>query len=106
MMFMPDAIRGAIELMEADATKLSVHSSYNLTALSFSPEDLANEIKKQIPEFQISYKPDFRQRIADSWPYSIDDSVARRDWNWNHKYGLKEITEIMLEEIKKKLEKT
>jgi nucleoside-diphosphate-sugar epimerase len=88
--------------MEADAAELSVHSSYNLTAVSFSPEDLEAEIKKFIPEFRVTYKPDFRQRLADSWPHSIDDSVARKDWNWEHKYGLKEITEIMLNEIKKK----
>src|SRR5215212_6936215 len=80
MMYMPDAIRGTIELMEAPATKISVRTSYNLSSMSFSPQEIAEEIKKHIPEFRVSYKPDYRQKIADSWPQSIDDSVARTDW--------------------------
>ncbi len=103
MMFMPDAIKGTIELMEADASGLSVHSSYNLNGISFSPEELAEEIKKQIPQFEISYKPDFRQQIAESWPQSIDDSVARKDWGWKPEYDLGRMTKIMIDEVKKKV---
>lgn len=103
MMFMPDAINATIDLMEADAKKLSVRSSYNLGGISFDPKQLAAEIKKHIPNFKITYKPDFRQRIADSWPKSIDDSVARKDWGWKHEYDLKKMTKIMLDEIKNKL---
>ncbi|MDQ3021576.1 MAG: NAD-dependent epimerase/dehydratase family protein [Bacteroidota bacterium] len=102
MMFMPDAIRATIELMEADQSKLTVHSSYNLSGISFSPEQLANEIKKIIPDFEITYKPDFRQAIADSWPKSIDDSVARKDWGWKNEFDLEKMTKIMLGEVKKK----
>jgi nucleoside-diphosphate-sugar epimerase len=104
MMFMPDAIRATIELMEADESKLTVHSSYNLSGISFDPEQLANEIKKNIPDFQITYKPDFRQAIADSWPKSIDDSVAKKDWGWRSEYDLGKITNIMIAGIKKKLD--
>jgi nucleoside-diphosphate-sugar epimerase len=103
MMFMPDAIRGTLELMETDVQKLSIHSSYNLSGISFSPSQLASEIRKHIPSFSITYKPDFRQAIAESWPQSIDDSYARKDWKWNYQYGLKEMTDIMLKEIKKKV---
>ncbi len=103
MMFMPDAIRATIELMEAPANGLSVHSSYNLSGISFDPAMIAAEIKKSIPKFQISYKHDFRQAIADSWPKSIDDSVAREDWGWKHEYDLAKMTKIMLKEVKKKL---
>lgn len=103
MMFMPDAIRGTIELMEADSSKLSIHSSYNLSGISFDPKELSDEIKKVIPSFEITYKPDFRQAIADSWPQSIDDSVARDDWSWKHEYDLGKMTKIMLKEVKKKM---
>lgn len=103
MMFMPDAIEGTIGLMEAEASKLTIRSSYNLSALSFNPKEIAAEIKKRIPEFEITYKPDFRQKIAESWPQSIDDSVAQNDWGWKYKYGLSEMTDIMLEEIGKKI---
>ena len=102
MMFMPDAIRATIELMEADESKLSVHSSYNLNGISFDPEQLSNEIKKFIPEFEITYKPDFRQAIADSWPKSIDDSTAAKDWGWKTEYDIEKMTKIMLDEVKKK----
>ena len=105
MMFMPDGINGTLKLMEADASKLTIHSSYNLSGISFSPKELAAEIKKHIPEFEITYKPDFRQQIAESWPQSIDDTCARKDWGWKHSYGLEEMTKVMLEEVKKKLEK-
>lgn len=103
MMFMPDAIRGTIELMESDASKLSVHSSYNLSGISFSPKELADEIKKIKPDFEITYKPDFRQQIAESWPQSIDDSCAKKDWGWQHEYDLAKMTKIMLKKVLLKL---
>lgn len=103
MMFMPDAIRATIELMEANSGSLSVRSSYNVSGISFDPSMIAAEIKKNIQKFQISYKPDFRQAIADSWPKSIDDSVARADWGWKHEYDLSKMTRIMLKEVRKKL---
>jgi nucleoside-diphosphate-sugar epimerase len=100
MMYMPDAIRATIELMEAPADKISVRTSYNISAISFSPAEIAAAIKKHIPGFKISYKPDYRQAIADSWPQSIDDSVARRDWNWKHEYDLEKLTMDMLKNLK------
>lgn len=103
MMFMPDAIRGTLELMEADAKKLSTLSAYNLSALSFSPKQIVSEIKKHIPDFEIIYEPDFRQVIAETWPQTVDDSSARKDWGWKHEYDLVRMTEIMLKEIKLKL---
>ncbi len=105
MMFMEDAINAAIQLMETDSSKLTVRSSYNLAAISFNPAEVAAEIKKHIPEFSITYHPDFRQQIAESWPRTIDDSTARRDWGWKHKYDLASITDIMLKEISKKIGK-
>jgi nucleoside-diphosphate-sugar epimerase len=103
MLFMPDAIKATIDLMEADRSKLTIHSSYNLGGFSTSPEEMAHEIQKHIPDFQISYNPDFRQQIADSWPKSMDDTIAHMDWGYDNKYDLGKITEIMLSEIKKKL---
>lgn len=103
MMFMPDAIRATIDLMEADLSKLNVHSSYNVGGVSFSPKELADEICKHIPGFEITYTPDYRQNIAESWPQTIDDSVAYNDWGWKHSYNLTKMTEIMLSEIEKKL---
>ncbi len=103
MMFMSDAVRGTIELMEAPAEKISIRSSYNLNALSFTPAELAEEIKKHIPEFNIKYKIDFRQAIADSWPASIDDAKAREDWNWKPDVDLRAMVKIMLEKIRIKL---
>jgi nucleoside-diphosphate-sugar epimerase len=99
MMYMPDAIRATIELMESDAEKISVRTSYNVAAISFSPKDIAAEIKKHIPDFTIDYKPDYRQQIAESWPRSIDDSVARKDWGWKHEYDLPRITADMLNNL-------
>lgn len=99
MMYMPDAIRATIELMEAPADKISVHTSYNLSAMSFSPKEIAGEIQKHIPDFKMEYKPDYRQTIAKSWPQSIDDSVARRDWNWKPEYNLSRMTEDMLKNL-------
>ncbi len=99
MMYMPDAIRATIELMEADAGKISVRTSYNVAAISFSPGEIAAEIKKHIPDFIMEYDPDYRQSIADSWPQSIDDSVARKDWGWKHEYDLPRITADMLDNL-------
>ncbi len=103
MMFMPDAIRGTIDLMEADPAKVKIRSSYNLSGISFNPRELAAEIQKNIPDFTISYKPDFRQQIAESWPESIDDADARADWGWHHEYDLAAMTDVMLKEIRAKL---
>ena len=103
MMYMDDAIRATIELMQAPAANLSIRSSYNLAGISFAPEEIAAAIKKQIPDFEISYEPDFRQAIADSWPSSIDDSRARSDWGWKHEYDLDRMTETMLHHLKEKL---
>ena len=100
MMYMPDAIRATIELMEAPADKISVRTSYNLSGMSFSPKEIYAEIKKHVPGFSISYKPDYRQPIADSWPQSIDDSVARADWGWKEEYNLEQMTKDMLENLK------
>jgi nucleoside-diphosphate-sugar epimerase len=96
MMYMPDAIKATLELMEAPAQKISIRTSYNVSSMSFSPKEIGAEIKKHIPEFTIQYKPDYRQAIADSWPQSIDDSVARRDWGWKEEYGLGRMTKDML----------
>jgi nucleoside-diphosphate-sugar epimerase len=101
MMYMPDAIRAAIELMEADAEKISIRTSYNVSAISFSPNEIAQEIKKHIPGFVITYAPDYRQAIADSWPQSIDDSVANNDWKWEPKYNLEKMTIDMLNNLDK-----
>jgi len=102
-LFMPDAIKATIELMETDRKKLSVHSGYNIGGISITPGDITGEIRKHIPNFSISYKTDFRQDIADSWPQSIDDSVSVRDWGCSYEYDLPKMTEIMIEEISKKL---
>ena len=100
MMYMPDAIRATIELMEAPAKKITVRTSYNVSGMSFSPKEIAAEIRKHIPEFSISYKPDYRQAIAESWPQSIDDSVARKDWGWKEEYDLAAMTRDMLKNLK------
>ncbi len=105
MMFMSDAIQATIKLMQADPGRLTVRSSYNLGGMSFSPKELADEIKKYIPDFEITYKPDFRQAIAESWPRSIDDSVARRDWGFNVSVDLPEMTRIMLKGVAEKFGK-
>lgn len=99
MMYMPDAIKATIDLMEAPAEKISIRTSYNLSGMSFSPKEIAAEIKKHIPEFTISYKPDYRQAIANSWPQSIDDSVARKDWGWGEEYDLSRMTKDMLDNL-------
>jgi len=99
MMYMPDAIKATIQLMEAPADKISVRTSYNISGMSFSPKEIAAEIKKHIPDFTIAYKPDYRQQIANSWPQSIDDSVARNDWGWKEDYDLPGMTKDMLENL-------
>ena len=99
MMYMPDAIRATIELMEADASKISIRTSYNISGMSFSPKEISAEIKKHIPDFSITYKPDYRQPIADSWPQSIDDTVARTDWGWKEEYALERMVKDMLENL-------
>ncbi len=99
MMFMEDAIRATIELMEAPAEKLTIRSSYNLSALSFTPAQLTSAIQELKPGFQTTYEPDFRQAIADSWPASIDDTVARTDWGWQESYDLQKTVAVMLENV-------
>jgi len=102
MMYMPDCINAAINIMEADLSNINSRVSYNVTAMSFSAGKLAAEIKKYIPEFKCEYKPDLRQKIADSWPMSIDDSVARREWDWKPAYDLASMTRDMIEKLTKK----
>jgi len=99
MMYMPDCIRAAIELMEADSSAVKCRTSYNIAAISFSAGELTAKIKKYIPEFKCEYKPDFRQKIADSWPMSIDDSLARKEWGWNPAYDLHFMTRDMIEKL-------
>ena len=99
MMYMKDAIDATIRIMQAPTEQIKIRSSYNLAAISFSPKEIATEIQKHIPDFTISYSPDFRQKIADSWPASIDDSEARKDWDWHHEFNLENITNDMLEHL-------
>lgn len=101
MMYMPDAIRATVELMESDARHISLHTSYNIAAVSFSPKEIAAEIKTHIPSFTVTYAPDYRQKIAQSWPASIDDSLARRDWKWKAEYDLPMMTADMLSHLRK-----
>lgn len=105
MLYMDDAIEATIKLMEAPSENLSVRTSYNLGGMSFTPKELAREIKKHLPDFEISYQPDFRQKIADSWPSSIDDSVAKKDWNLSYQFDIEKMTIAMIDNLKKKLEK-
>ncbi len=100
MMYMPDAIRATIELMEANAANITIRTSYNISGMSFSPKEISAEIKKHIPEFITTYEPDYRQPIAESWPQSIDDSVAKKDWSWKPAYDLSSMTGEMLKNIK------
>lgn len=105
MMFMDDAIKATIQLMEADPARLSLRSSYNVGGMSFTPTEVVAAIRKHQPDFAVTYEPDFRQAIADSWPASIDDSVARADWGLSDAYNLESMTALMLSEIGKKLKK-
>ncbi|MDC8002447.1 NAD-dependent epimerase/dehydratase family protein [Aureisphaera galaxeae] len=100
MMYMADAIRATIGIMDAKEQDIKIRSSYNLAGISFDPEEIASSIREHIPDFEITYEPDFRQAIADSWPKTIDDSDARKDWGWKHEYDLAEMTRIMLENLK------
>ena len=100
MMYMPDAIRATIELMEAPAANIGVRHSYNVAGMSFSPKEIAASIQQHIPDFSISYKPDYRQQIANSWPGSIDDSVATKDWGWKPEFDLEKMTKDMLDNLK------
>lgn len=100
MMYMDDAIRATIDIMQVPTEKIKIRSSYNLSAIDFTPEEIAAEIAKHQPGFEITYAPDFRQKIADSWPASIDDSRAREDWGWAHEYDLDKMTRTMLENLK------
>ncbi|MAX05027.1 MAG: NAD-dependent epimerase [Flavobacteriales bacterium] len=102
MMYMADAIRATIQLMEAPYQQVKIRSSYNLAGISFTPKEIGKEISKHIPNFEISYNSDFRQKIADSWPCSINDDHARNDWGWQLKYDLKRITNDMMLNLKKK----
>ena len=104
MLYMPDALRATLELMSADAGRVKVRSSYNLAGTSLSPRDFAQSIRKFVPNFQITYRPDFRQQIADSWPRSIDDTTARQDWGWRPAYDLDQMTEGMLTNLKRQKE--
>jgi len=103
MMYISDAVKATIDLMEAESNDVKVRSSYNVSAISFTPAEIADSIKKYIPNFEITYKPDFRQAIADSWPNSIDDSAARNDWNWQHEFDLDKMTQEILNGLRVQL---
>ncbi len=103
MMYMPDALKGLIDLAEAPVENLKHHCDFNLASMSFSVKELADEIRKHIPELEVTYKPDFRQEIADSWPQSIDDSAARKEWDWKPSYDLSSMTEDMIEKLSARL---
>jgi nucleoside-diphosphate-sugar epimerase len=102
MMFMDDAIKATVDIMEAKNSSIKIRSSYNLAAISFTPKEVVESIKKYIPDFKIIYNPDYRQDIANSWPKSINDSYARQDWNWKHQFTLEDITKEMLTQLKEK----
>ncbi|WPY98935.1 NAD-dependent epimerase/dehydratase family protein [Christiangramia sp. OXR-203] len=106
MMYMDDAIKATVEIMQAPSEAIKIRSSYNLAAISFTPEILAANISKHLPDFKISYDPDFRQAIASSWPSSIDDSSARQDWGWDHEFDLDKMTETMLKGVGQTTEQT
>ena len=101
MLFMDDAIRATIELMEAPSEQIKIRSSYNLAGVSFTPKELSEAIKKQLPDFKITYNPDFRQAIADSWPNSIDDAITEQHWGWKARFDLQKIVDEMIKNIKK-----
>jgi nucleoside-diphosphate-sugar epimerase len=102
MMYMPDCIKATVDLMEAEPTRIKVRTSYNVNGMSFSAGELVAEIKKHIPQFECDYKPDFRQKIADSWPMSLDDSAARNEWGWSPRYDLASMTKDMIEKLTKR----
>ena len=104
MMYMSDAVKATIDIMQAPAEDIKIRSSYNISAMSFEPKGIAAEIQKHMPDFTISYEPDFRQQIANNWPASIDDTEAREDWGWKHDYGLSELVEDMLTQLRNRQE--
>ena len=106
MMYMPDAIRATIELMESPAEKIKIRSSYNLAGISFNPKQIAEEVTKHLPNFEMTYNPDVRQEIANSWPSSIDDSCAKKDWNWQLKYNLDKMSSDMMQNLKGQYKQT
>ena len=101
MMFMDDAIKATFGIMETKKENIKIKSSYNLAAMSFNPEQIAASVRKHIPDFEIEYNPDFRQKIADSWPQSIDDSEAKKDWGWDYSISLDAMSDIMIRNLKK-----
>ncbi len=103
MMYMDDAIKATVSIMQADADKIKIRSSYNLSGMSFTPKEIAEEIKKHFPDFTIDYEPDFRQKIADSWPASIDDSAARQDWGWKNDFNMDNMTVEMITKLKENI---
>ncbi|MTI86901.1 MAG: NAD-dependent epimerase/dehydratase family protein [Balneolaceae bacterium] len=105
MMYMDDAIKATIQLMQAEESKIEIRTSYNLSAISFAPEEIAAEIQNHLPDFEIAYEPDYRQKIADSWPDSIDDTPAREQWGWNHDYDLKSMVTDILANLPRQLAK-
>jgi len=105
MMYMDDAVNATIQLMEAPEENIKVRSSYNLGGISFTAGELEEEIKKYIPELEVTYKPDFRQKIAESWPRRISDEAAQKDWGWKDEFDLEKMTKVMIEKIREKLEK-
>jgi nucleoside-diphosphate-sugar epimerase len=100
MMYMPDAVHAALQLMDADAAALSVRTGYNLAAVSFTAGELADELRKSVPDFTCTYVPDARQAIADSWPSSIDDTPARTDWGWRPRYDLPAMVQDMIHQLR------
>jgi nucleoside-diphosphate-sugar epimerase len=105
MMYMPDCLKATLDLMDADFNKLKHHADFNVAGMSFTAEELAREIKKHIPEFIIKYKPDYRQKIAESWPRTIDDSDAREEWGWKPQYDLSSMTLDMLNKLQERNKK-
>ncbi len=106
MMYMSDAVKATMDIMQAPADEIKIRSSYNISAMSFNPDEVANSIRDHISDFGITYKPDFRQEIAGNWPASIDDQEARQDWGWSHSYDLDAMTTDMLENLAKLLKAT
>ncbi|MGD0329856.1 MAG: L-threonine 3-dehydrogenase [Nitrososphaeria archaeon] len=102
MMYMPDCIKATLDLMEADTSSIKCRTSYNLAGMSFSASELALEIKRYVPDFECDYKPDFRQKIADSWPMSLDDGVARKEWGWKPRYNMASMVKDMIEKLGKR----
>lgn len=106
MIYMDDCIKATIDIMTAPKDSISCRTSYNIAGMSFSPEEIASEIQKRNPNFKIAYEPDFRQKIASSWPQSIDDSLARKDWNWTPSYDISKLVEVMMENVRLQYQKT